>query len=104
VVKDRIARYAEDADRRAYLEGIARGNAAILARLRAGGSAVPVVPAPEVAGGGEADGRPLNGRDAPPDRGRPADGDRAEGTEGFSSYSAVGHYVPESVGEESQRG
>jgi hypothetical protein len=31
-------------------------------------------------------------------------GERADATRGFSSYSPVGHYVPEAVEEETQRG
>jgi acetyltransferase-like isoleucine patch superfamily enzyme len=73
VVRDRISRYAADAERRAYLEQLARGNEETAARLRAG-------------------------------NGSPTSGDKASETEGFSSYSPVGHYVPEVVGEDTQRG
>jgi acetyltransferase-like isoleucine patch superfamily enzyme len=41
VVKNRIARYAEDAERRAYLEDLSRDTDEHLARLRTGTSVVP---------------------------------------------------------------
>jgi len=84
VVKDRISRYAADAERRAYLEQLDRGNEETAARLRAGG--------------------PDGSGDPPMGNGSPTSGDKASETEGFSSYSPVGHYVPEVVGEETQRG
>jgi acetyltransferase-like isoleucine patch superfamily enzyme len=133
VVRDRITRYAADSERRHYLEDLARENEATAARLRAGARAVPAgepesaVPAGEPgragsagesesagpagelgsagpAGGcGEAGGSP-ECDDAPPGNGSSNGGDNADVTEGFSSYSRVGHYVPEVVGEETQRG
>ncbi|TWD75353.1 acetyltransferase-like isoleucine patch superfamily enzyme [Kribbella amoyensis] len=105
VVRDRVARYAADAERRAYLQGLARDNEATAARLRAG-----AVPEPETAAGPETAG---------PDAEVQAETERTGGSvqaggtetghevepEGFSSYSSVGQYVPEVVGEEEiQRG
>ena len=63
----------------------------------------PVVPAevPEevVSEGGDVS------RGAPSGNGTRTGGDRADVTKGFSSYSPVGHYVPDVVvGEEKQRG
>lgn len=131
VVRDRVTRYAADAERRAYLEELALENdqtAADLraearavpeddrtaADLRAGACAVPGSVAPEdravpdfaaTAGGGE---RPGGGRGGSGDtragNGSSTGGDEPDETEGFSSYSPVGHYVPEVVEEESQRG
>jgi hypothetical protein len=102
VVKDRISRYAADAERRAYLEELARGNADKHARLRAG---APVVPAADAGGTEEEPAeRPLSGDDAPSSNDLSTGGDKADVDRGFSSYSAVGHYVPEAVGEETQRG
>jgi acetyltransferase-like isoleucine patch superfamily enzyme len=84
VVKDRISRYAADAERRAYLDQLARGNEETAARLRAGARGVRA--------------------DSPVGNGSPTSGDKASETEGFSSYSPVGHYVPDVVEEEIQRG
>jgi carbonic anhydrase/acetyltransferase-like protein (isoleucine patch superfamily) len=92
VVRDRVGRYEAEAGRRAYLEKLARDNEATAARLRAG---APVVPG-EVAEGDSG---------APSGNGSPTSGDKADVTRGFSSYSPVGHYVPDVVvGEEKQRG
>jgi acetyltransferase-like isoleucine patch superfamily enzyme len=101
VVKDRISRYAADAERRAYLEDLARGNAETHARLRAG---APVVPAADAGGAGEPAERPLSEDDAPSRNNSPTDGDRADVAQEFSSCSPDGHYVPDVVGEEIQRG
>jgi acetyltransferase-like isoleucine patch superfamily enzyme len=103
VVKDRISRYAADAERRAYLEELARGNADKHARLRAG---APVVPAAADAGGTEEEPveRPLSGDDAPSSNDIRTGGDKADVAREFSSYSPVGHYGPDVVGEETQRG
>jgi len=84
VVKDRISRYAADAERRTYLDQLARGNEETAARLRAGARGVRA--------------------DSPVGNGSPTSGDKASETEGFSSYSPVGHYVPDVVEEETQRG
>ncbi|HEY0616827.1 MAG TPA: acyltransferase [Kribbella sp.] len=106
VVRDRVSRYAADAERRRYLEELARENDATAARLRAGARAVPAGGS-DAAGGsddsGEAGG-PADGGDAPSGNGSSTNGDKADVTEGFSSYSPVGHYVPDVVGEEIQRG
>jgi acetyltransferase-like isoleucine patch superfamily enzyme len=103
VVKDRISRYAADAERRAYLEELARGNADKHARLRAG---APVVPAAADAGGTEEEPveRPLSGDDAPSSNDIRTGGDKADVAREFSSYSPAGHYGPDVVGEETQRG
>jgi acetyltransferase-like isoleucine patch superfamily enzyme len=102
VVKDRVSRYAADSERRAYLENLARGNAEAHARLRAG---APVVPPVDAAGTGEERvDRPLSGGDAPSSNNSPTDSDKAEVAREFSSYSPVGHYVPDVVGEETERG
>ncbi|MEV6281088.1 acyltransferase [Kribbella sp. NPDC051770] len=100
VVRDRVSRYAADAERRAYLDGLARENEQTAARLRAGmsgtegtgGAEIP--PVRGVAGG--VDGTGVGNRTAT--AGEPED------AEGFSSYSPVGQYVPEVVGEEPPRG
>jgi acetyltransferase-like isoleucine patch superfamily enzyme len=125
VVRDRVSRYAADAERRHYLEELARENEETAARLRAGARVVPAdepepagpeeVAAPEAGGPGEAAGPggaadagqagdPAQGGGAPSAEGSCTSGDKADVTEGFSSYSRVVHYVPEVVGEESQRG
>ena len=101
VVKDRISRYAADAERRAYLEDLAQGNAEKHARLRAG---APVVPAADAGGAGEPAERPLSEDDAPSGNNSPTDGDKADVAQEFSSCSPDGHYVPDVVGEEIQRG
>jgi acetyltransferase-like isoleucine patch superfamily enzyme len=62
VVKDRITQYADGAGRRAYLEAVARGNEEKLARLRAGG---PAVPEPTESPGQEPDGRSPSAADTP---------------------------------------
>jgi acetyltransferase-like isoleucine patch superfamily enzyme len=105
VVADRTTRYAADADRRAYLAGLAEANDRTMARLHIG-APVPAVddPAGDVADDVPAD---LAGE-------VPADGDKEDDGEGFSSYSPVGHYVPHeasdvphdrlSVGKETRRG
>ena len=86
MVRDRVARYEAEAGRRAYLAGLSRTNEEMAARLRSGDSAVP--PAPQ----------------APVGNSVPTVGDKADVTMDFSSYSPVGHYVPDVVEEESQRG
>jgi acetyltransferase-like isoleucine patch superfamily enzyme len=95
VVGNRAARYAADAERRAYLAGLANANEEAAARLRAGARAVPAVedavPAVEEA-------VPAVGSEAS------TDGDKPDAVEDFSSYSPVGQYVPEVVGEETKRG
>jgi acetyltransferase-like isoleucine patch superfamily enzyme len=91
VVRDRVSRYEAEAERRAYLEKLARANEETAARLRAGAPVVPAEPADGWSG-------------APSGNGSPTSGDKADVTRGFSSYSPVGHYVPEVVGEEKQRG
>ena len=137
VVKDRVTRYAADAERRAYLEELDRANERAAARLRAGARAVPADPeatgTPETTGTPEATGDPEatgaadvapgaggsaaggsgaaggsegagGSGDSPAGNGSHTSGDKADETRGFSSYSPVGHYVPEVVGEETQRG
>jgi acetyltransferase-like isoleucine patch superfamily enzyme len=101
VVKDRISRYAADAERRAYLEDLAQSNAEKHARLRAG---APVVPAADAGGAGEPAERPLSEDDSPSRNNSPTDGDKADVAQEFSSCSPDGHYVPDVVGEEIQRG
>lgn len=99
VVADRATRYVADAERRAYLAGLAEANERTAARLRAGKPPRPARSTSAVPG--EATGN-----------GVPAAGDGGVGPEGFSSYSSVGHYVPHeplhvdqvAVGEETQRG
>ncbi|GAB3833651.1 acyltransferase [Kribbella italica] len=104
VVRDRVTRYADDAERREYLAGLARDNEATAARLRAGldptggaevTSAAEIPPRRGVAGG--VDSTPVGNRTS-------TTGDAPPSAEGFSSYSPVGQYVPEVVGEESPRG
>jgi acetyltransferase-like isoleucine patch superfamily enzyme len=101
VVKDRISRYAADAERRAYLEDLAQGNAEKHARLRAG---APVVPAGDAGEAGEPAERPLSEDDAPSGNNSPTDGDKADVAREFSSCSPDVHYVTDVVGEEIQRG
>jgi acetyltransferase-like isoleucine patch superfamily enzyme len=102
VVADRTARYAADVTRRAYLAGLAEANDRTAARLRAG--VTPVDPSSSaVAGEAEGDGGTAAGAQCTDER---------RDDEGFSSYSPVGHYVPQvrsdddrlTVGEETQRG
>ncbi|MFG1910357.1 acyltransferase [Kribbella sp. NPDC048928] len=83
VLADRSSRYAEDAERRKYLAGLADANDRTAALLQAGVLPVekPAVPSASV---------------APEDAGSDAveaDGEK-ESPEGFSSYSPVGHYGP----------
>jgi acetyltransferase-like isoleucine patch superfamily enzyme len=109
VVRDRVSRYAADAERRHYLEELARENDATAARLRAGARAVPAGGSDAARGSGDSGdpgeaGGPADGGDAPSGNGSSTNGDKADVTEGFSSYSPVGHYVPDVVGEEIQRG
>ncbi|GAA1542989.1 acyltransferase [Kribbella lupini] len=104
VVRDRVTRYADGAERREYLAGLARENEETAARLRAGlgptGGAevtsVAEIRPPRGAAGG-VDTTPAGNRTS-------TSGDALSGAEGFSSYSPVGQYVPEVVGEESPRG
>jgi acetyltransferase-like isoleucine patch superfamily enzyme len=145
VVRNRVARYEAEADRRAYLAELARTNEAITASLRTGttpassasadanpsatpaprapappgaypdqAAAAPGTPpaatsltpatddasttAPGVQASSTAAGNPQRGN------GTPTTGDKADVTMGFSSYSPVGHYVPEAVEEETKRG
>lgn len=104
VVRDRVTRYADGAERREYLAGLARENEQTAARLRAGleptgeaevTSGAEIRPRRGVAGG--VDGTPVGNRTS-------TTGDAPSSAEGFSSYSPVGQYVPEVVGEESPRG
>ncbi len=104
VVRDRVSRYADGAERREYLAGLARENEQTAARLRAGldptggaevTSGAEIRPRRGVAGG--VDSTPVGNRTS-------TTGDAPSGAEGFSSYSPVGQYVPEVVGEESPRG
>jgi acetyltransferase-like isoleucine patch superfamily enzyme len=81
VVKDRVSSYAETAERRAYLDRVAVQDALALSLAGEPGDA-----------------------EAPVGNGTGAAGDRADVPEGFSSYSPVGHYVPDGAGEETQRG
>jgi len=81
VVKDRVSSYAETAERRAYLDRVAVQDALALSLAGEPGDA-----------------------EAPVGNGTGAAGDRADVLEGFSSYSPVGHYVPDGAGEETQRG
>ncbi|GAA1573999.1 hypothetical protein GCM10009789_29360 [Kribbella sancticallisti] len=136
VVRDRVARYEAESDRRAYLAELARTNDQTTARLHAGqapeaeppGAAPPTPPEatasgaapptpPEAPAPGAAPTSPTPpppsvadptapGASAPPAAGndRSTAGDKADVTMGFSSYSPVGHYVPEVVEEETQRG
>ncbi|GAA1622079.1 hypothetical protein GCM10009744_06630 [Kribbella alba] len=106
VVRDRVSRYAADAERRQYLEELARENDATAARLRAGARAVPAGGSDAAGGSGDSGeaGGPADGGDAPSGNGSSTNGDKADVTKGFSSYSPVGHYVPDVVGEEIQRG
>ncbi|WP_328326642.1 acyltransferase [Kribbella sp. NBC_00382] len=104
VVRDRRTRYAADAPRRAYLADLAKSNAETTARLQAGDppptklSAAPSKPAATI--------KPSSPTPEEDARGNSAGttGDKADVTKGFSSYSPVGHYVPEVVEEETQRG
>lgn len=83
VLADRSRRYADDAERRKYLAGLADANDRTAALLQAGVLPVekPAAPsesvAPEDAGGDEVEA-----------------GGEKESPEGFSSYSPVGHYGP----------
>ncbi|GAB2606173.1 acyltransferase [Kribbella endophytica] len=104
VVRDRVTRYADGAERREYLAGLARENEQTAARLRAGleptggaevTSGAEIWPRRGVAGG--VGGTPVGNRTS-------TTGDAPSSAEGFSSYSPVGQYVPEVVGEESPRG
>ncbi|TCM40975.1 acyltransferase [Kribbella sp. VKM Ac-2568] len=132
VVRDRVSRYEAEAERRAYLAELARGNEETAARLRAGRPPVdpPAVEEREAAddpaaGAGavpaveerdEADDAAGEARVVPdgagevrvPDsaagNGLSTTGDKGDVSRGFSSYSPVGHYVPEVVEEETQRG
>jgi acetyltransferase-like isoleucine patch superfamily enzyme len=104
VVRDRVSRYADGAERREYLAGLARENEQTAARLRAG---LDPTGGAEVISGAEI--RPprgvADGVDSTPVGNRTSTtGDAAPDAEGFSSYSPVGQYVPEVVGEESPRG
>jgi len=103
VVRDRVSRYEAEAERRAYLAELARGNEETAARLRAGARAVPLSGVSEEDPEGDSEGDPAGG-DAPSGNGVSTTGDKADVTRGFSSYSPVGHYVPEVVEEETQRG
>jgi acetyltransferase-like isoleucine patch superfamily enzyme len=118
VVRDRVSRYAADAERREYLAGLARENERTAARLRAGldgtgGAAVDpddgatTTPIADQSGsGGEIPVAPgvAGGVDPTAVGNRTATADDPASAEGFSSYSPVGQYVPEVVGEESPRG
>jgi acetyltransferase-like isoleucine patch superfamily enzyme len=129
VVRDRVSRYEAEAERRAYLAELARGNEETAARLRAGQPLVdpPVVEERETADSAaagadvvpavdEADHPPAGARGVPDGAGEvrvpesaagngmSTTGDKADVSRGFSSYSPVGHYVPEVVEEETQRG
>ncbi|TCO44432.1 acetyltransferase-like isoleucine patch superfamily enzyme [Kribbella antiqua] len=128
VVGDRAARYAADAQRRAYLAGLAEANERTAALLRAG---KPPTPKPGTAPSAGSPTTPQPGTEAPADpasilpstsavpgeavgNDRGAAGDGGVEGEGFSSYSPVGHYVPHvrlddahdrlTVGEETRRG
>jgi len=61
VVKDRITRYAEDAERRAYLQDLSRENSEQLARLQTGTSVVPAAADSTTGGDGESDERARRG-------------------------------------------
>jgi acetyltransferase-like isoleucine patch superfamily enzyme len=131
VVRDRVSRYEAEAGRRAYLAELAETNAQLTATLHAGGT--PAAPAPPGAYADQAPTPPgtpppattpsltsttddasptapgIQASSPPagnPQRGNgtPTTGDKADVTMGFSSYSPVGHYVPEAVEEETQRG
>ncbi|NIK57893.1 acyltransferase [Kribbella shirazensis] len=98
VLADRATRYAEDAERREYLAGLAEANARTAARLRSGeppaeapATDSPVAPVPPLEDPAEAS-RSVAPGDAGGD-GVEAGGEK-ETPEGFSSYSPVGHYGP----------
>ncbi|WBQ07514.1 acyltransferase [Kribbella sp. CA-293567] len=108
VVRNRVDRYQADADRRTYLAELARSNEETTARLKSGKPPTsatvtdpaairptpPTPPSPPVR-------QPAT---PPPGNTAGTTGGKADDTRGFSSYSPVGHYVPEAVEEEKQRG
>ncbi|HEY3560757.1 MAG TPA: acyltransferase [Kribbella sp.] len=83
VLADRTTRYAADSERRRYLAGLADANDRTAALLQAGVTPVekPVAPSRSVAPG-DAGGDEVEA------------GGEKESSEGFSSYSPVGHYGP----------
>ncbi|NEA34792.1 acyltransferase [Streptomyces sp. SID13031] len=120
VVRNRQTRYEANAPHRAYLANLARTNEETTTRLKTGKPPTPAappppaeaappdtsaaqtnptpavrqpVPAPSFTGEGDSRGNSPG-----------TTGDKADVTGGFSSYSPVGHYVPEVVEGESQRG
>lgn len=100
VVRDRISRYTADAPRRAYLNDLANANTQTTANLRAGHPPIPPPPATTPKSSA------VENQPTVPPTGSSTrtSGDEADVTRGFSSYSPVGHYVPEVVEEETQRG
>jgi acetyltransferase-like isoleucine patch superfamily enzyme len=104
VVRDRVTRYEADATRRAYLANLARTNAETTARLQAGEPPMPAAQQPEPEAPRKPSEKEKPADDTPMGNDVRTTGDRADVTRGFSSYSPVGHYVPEVVEEETQRG
>jgi acetyltransferase-like isoleucine patch superfamily enzyme len=100
VVRNRVDRYLDDAERRAYLTELAAANEETAARLKAGKP--PTAPTPTTSSASLSVEETATTASAGNTTG--TTGDKAVVTRGFSSYSPVGHYVPEAVEEETQRG